>query len=56
MKFNKLLKSGIGAGETTTSLYLRFGELKKQLKVMTQAMNQEAEGVTLMQAARLLAA
>jgi hypothetical protein len=48
MKFNKLLKSGIGAEETTASLYLRFGELKKQLKIMSQAMSQEPEGVTLM--------
>ena len=47
MKFNKLLKSGIGSGETTASLYLRFGELKKQLKIMSQAMNQHTEGVLL---------
>jgi hypothetical protein len=47
MKFNKLLKSGIGSGETTASLYLRFGELKKQLKIMSQAMNQETDGVLL---------
>jgi hypothetical protein len=47
MKFNKLLKSGIGSGETTASLYLRFGELKKQLKIMSQAMNQDTDGVLL---------
>lgn len=46
MKFNKLLKSGITAEDNPASLYLRFGELKKQLKVMAHAMNHEAEGAT----------
>lgn len=50
MKFNKLLKSGLGAEESgdqsegSASLYLRFGQLKKQLKVMAHAMSQDSEG------------
>ncbi len=50
MKFNKLLKSGVAGEEDaeqhdgTASLYVRYGALKKQLKVMAHVLSQDAEG------------
>lgn len=53
MKFNKLLKSGVGGDDDSwqqdgsASLYVRYGALKKQLKVMAHVLNQDAEGALL---------
>lgn len=56
MKFNKLLKSGV-AGEDdpqqqdgSASLYVRYGALKKQLKVMAHVLNHDNEGAHVSQA------
>ena len=51
MKFNKVLKSGGGGADGAqtaeggaNSLVLRYGALKKQLKVMAHVLSQDAEG------------